>query len=77
MKERKMGKGRVGIDIGTSTIAAVSEADMVFKELNDGIESIDAEIRRLIIQATIMRMVPLNVIQRLSIRYGRNPNVRE
>lgn len=47
MKERKMGKGRVGIDIGTSTIAAVSEADMVFKELNDGIESIDAEIRRL------------------------------
>lgn len=47
MKERKIGKGRVGIDIGTSTIAAVSEADMVFKELNDGIESIDAEIRRL------------------------------
>lgn len=47
MKERKIGKGRVGIDIGTSTIAAVSEANMAFKELNDGIESIDAEIRRL------------------------------
>ena len=47
MKERKIGEGRVGIDIGTSTIAAVSEANMVFKELNDGIESIDAEIRRL------------------------------
>lgn len=47
MKERNMGKGKVGIDIGTSTIAAVSEADMVFKELNDGIEPIDAEIRRL------------------------------
>ena len=47
MKERKMGEGRVGIDIGTSTIAAVSEADMVFRELNDRIESIDAEIRRL------------------------------
>lgn len=47
VKERRMGKGRVGIDIGTSTIAAVSEANMVFKELNDGIESIDAEIRRL------------------------------
>ena len=47
MKKRKMGKGRVGIDIGTSTIAAVSEANMVFRELNDGIESIDAEIRRL------------------------------
>ena len=47
MKERKIGKGRVGIDIGTSTITAVSEADMVFKELNDGIKSIDAEIRRL------------------------------
>lgn len=45
MKERKIGKGRVGIDIGTSTLAAVSEANMVFKELNDGIESIDAEIR--------------------------------
>ena len=47
VKERRMGKGRVGIDIGTSTIAAVSEADMIFRELNDGIESIDAEIRRL------------------------------
>ena len=47
LKERKIEKGRVGIDIGTSTIAAVSEADMIFKELNDGIESIDAEIRRL------------------------------
>lgn len=47
LKERKIGKGRVGIDIGTSTIAAVSEANMVFKKLNDGIESIDTEIRRL------------------------------
>ena len=47
VKERRMGKGRVGIDIGTSTIAAVSEADMIFRELNNGIESIDAEIRRL------------------------------
>lgn len=45
LKERRMGKGRVGIDIGTSTIAAVSEADVLFKELNDGIESIDREIR--------------------------------
>lgn len=47
LKERKMGKGRVGIDIGTSTIAAVSEADVLFKELNDGIKSIDQEIKRL------------------------------
>lgn len=47
LKERRMGKGRVGIDIGTSTIAAVSEADVLFKELNDGIESIDREIKRL------------------------------
>lgn len=28
LKERKLGCGRVGIDIGTSTIAAVSEADV-------------------------------------------------
>lgn len=47
LKERRMGKGRVGIDIGTSTIAAVSEADILFKELNDGIEPIDREIKRL------------------------------
>lgn len=47
LKERRMGKGRVGIDIGTSTIAAVSEADVLFKELNDGIEPIDKEIKRL------------------------------
>lgn len=47
LKERRMGKGRVGIDIGTSTIAAVSEADVLFKELNDGIEPIDREIKRL------------------------------
>lgn len=46
-KQRKMGKGRVGIDIGTSTIAAVSEAGVVFTELNDGIDSIDKEIKRL------------------------------
>ena len=45
LKERRMGKGRVGIDIGTSTITAVSETDVLFKELNDGIESIDREIR--------------------------------
>lgn len=47
LKERGIGKGRVGIDIGTSTIATVSEADVLFKELNDGIESIDREIKRL------------------------------
>lgn len=47
LKERRMGKGRVGIDIGTSTIATVSEADVLFKELNDGIEPIDREIKRL------------------------------
>lgn len=47
LKERRMGNGRVGIDIGTSTIAAVSEADVLFKELNDGIDSIDREIKRL------------------------------
>ena len=45
LKERKLGCGRVGIDIGTSTIAAVSEADVLFKELNDGIDSIDREIK--------------------------------
>lgn len=47
LKERRIGKGRVGIDIGASTIAAVSEADVLFKELNDGIEPIDREIKRL------------------------------
>lgn len=47
LKERRMGNGRVGIDIGTSTIAAVSEADVLFKELNDGIDSIDREIKHL------------------------------
>lgn len=47
LKERRMGNGRVGIDIGTSTIAAVSEAAVLFKELNDGINSIDQEIKRL------------------------------
>lgn len=45
LKERRMGNGRVGIDISTSTIAAVSEADVLFKELNDGIDSIDREIK--------------------------------
>lgn len=57
MKERKMGKGRVGIDIGISTIATVSEANMVFKELNDGIESINREIKRLNRKADRQRRV--------------------
>ena len=47
MKKRKMGKGRVGIDIGPSTIAVVSEANVLLKELDDGIGQIDKEIKRL------------------------------
>ena len=47
LKRREIGKGRTGIDIGTSTIAAMSEANILFKELNDGIAPIDKEIKRL------------------------------
>ena len=47
MKQRKMGKGRTGIDIGPSTIAVVSEANVMLKELDDGIGQIDKEIKRL------------------------------
>ena len=46
-KSRKYGKGRVGIDIGTSTIAIFSSEGVMLKELNDGIESIDKEIAKL------------------------------
>ena len=46
-KSRKYGKGRVGIDIGTPTIAIFSSEGVMLKELNDGIESIDKEIAKL------------------------------
>ena len=46
-KNRKYGNGRVGIDIGTSTIAAVSNKGVMLKELNDGVDSIDKEIAKL------------------------------
>lgn len=46
-KDRTMGKGNVGIDIGTSTIAAVGDNNIIFKELDDGINKIDSEIKRL------------------------------
>lgn len=47
LKQRATQNARVGIDIGPSTIAAVSDTNVVFKELNDGIQNIDNEIRRL------------------------------
>lgn len=43
-KAIKPKSNKVGIDIGTSTIAVYSNDDIIFKELNDGIEKIDKEI---------------------------------
>lgn len=40
-------KGKVGIDIGPSTIAITSDHGLIFKELDDGINKIDKEIKRL------------------------------
>lgn len=41
------GTGRIGIDIGTSTIATVSDSACHLETIGDGTESNDAEIRRL------------------------------
>lgn len=47
MKNRHTIDNKVGVDIGTSTIAAVSNNRVILKQLNDGIEPIDKKIRYL------------------------------
>lgn len=44
---REIAPGKVGIDIGTSTIAIASSNGVLFKELGEGIYKIDDEIKRL------------------------------
>ena len=48
---------KVGIDIGTSIIAVYSNDDIIFKELNDGIEKIDKEIAILNRKADKLRRI--------------------
>ena len=48
---------KVGIDIGTSTIAVCSKEGIIFKELNDGIEKIDKEIAILNRKADKLRRI--------------------
>lgn len=45
--KRKYSSGVAGVDLGTSTIAVSSKNKLIFTELNDGINSIDKEIKRL------------------------------
>lgn len=48
---------KVGIDIGTSTIAVCSNDKLIFKELNDGIENIDSKIATLNRKADKLRRI--------------------
>lgn len=48
---------KVGIDIGTSTIAIYSNTDILFKELNDGITNIDRQITILNRKADKLRRI--------------------
>ena len=45
--KRKYSSGVAGVDLGTSTIAVSSKNKLIFTELNDGINSIDEEIKKL------------------------------
>lgn len=46
-KKRVLGNGRVGIDIGTQTVAVVSQSNAELLELADRMKSIDKEVRAL------------------------------
>lgn len=56
-KDYKMGKGKVGIDIGPSTIAYVSDNKINIKELGSNVNSIESEIENLNIKLDKLRRI--------------------
>lgn len=45
VRQKTYGTGKVGLDLGVSTIAAVSDSKVVLKELGEGVSSIERELR--------------------------------